>query len=118
MVILAIAVVIAAIVAVLAGFNLGNSCSVNLLFHTFENIPVFITMLVSFLAGIVITIPATFFAARKKREPKEKKQAQAKTLQTGKFFKRQKDKTKGKDAGEAENSANQTPSPAGGAETK
>lgn len=43
-----------------AGFNLDNKCNVNLLFHTFQNVPVFFTIITSFVVGIVFTIPFAF----------------------------------------------------------
>lgn len=49
------------LLAFFAGFNLDNKCDVNLLFHTFKNVPVFFTIIVSFVVGIIFTIPFAFF---------------------------------------------------------
>ncbi len=38
------------------GFNLENSCNINLVFKTYENVPVFLTVLISFVSGIVIAL--------------------------------------------------------------
>ena len=53
--------------AVFTGLNLGNSCNINFGFKTFEQIPVFLTILFAFLAGIVVTLPFTL--SRGKKEP-------------------------------------------------
>lgn len=48
------------IVAAFTGFNLENVCDINFGFVRFEKVPVFLTILFSFLAGIVVTLPFTF----------------------------------------------------------
>jgi uncharacterized integral membrane protein len=58
-------IVIVIIVAFFTGFNLDNRCNVNLLFHTFQNVPVFVTILVSFVAGIIVSLPFLFGRGRK-----------------------------------------------------
>jgi|WetSurMetagenome_2_1015567.scaffolds.fasta_scaffold1171793_1 uncharacterized integral membrane protein len=52
-------VIILVLLSLFTGFNIDNRCNV-WLFHTFENVPVFITILVSFLAGLVVMIPFMF----------------------------------------------------------
>ncbi|MCR5218187.1 hypothetical protein [Treponema sp.] len=47
--------IVAVVVAVLTGFNLDNRCDV-WIFHNFENVPVFYTILASFIAGVIITV--------------------------------------------------------------
>ncbi len=37
------------------GFNLDNSCNINLGFRTYENVPVFLTVLISFIAGAMLS---------------------------------------------------------------
>ncbi|CEM62412.1 hypothetical protein DWQ65_03060 [Treponema phagedenis] len=54
-------------VTLFAGFNMENRCNVSLIFHTFENIPIFITVMFSFLLGSIMTLP---FLIR--RRPKTK----------------------------------------------
>lgn len=54
---LIITIAAAAFVAVFAGFNIGNNCDVSLIFHTFKDIPVFVTALVSFAAGAMVSLP-------------------------------------------------------------
>lgn len=57
---LIIFIVIAVLIAVFTGFNLGNVCDVNVIFHTFHKVPVFITIIISFIAGIVVALPFSF----------------------------------------------------------
>lgn len=60
------------ILACFAGFNLDNKCNVNLLVHTFENVPVFVSIIISFAAGVIFTLPFAIFS-RKRKNPKEAK---------------------------------------------
>lgn len=52
-----------------AGFNLGNSCNISFGFHTFENIPIFLSLIIAFACGVVVTLP---FTVIKKKSAKEK----------------------------------------------
>lgn len=54
-------------VAVVTGFNLDNRCNV-WLFHTFEDIPVIVTILSSFVLGVIVTLPSVFIK-KSKRKP-------------------------------------------------
>ncbi|UTC68042.1 MULTISPECIES: hypothetical protein [unclassified Treponema] len=55
-----------------AGFNMKNSCDVSLIFYTFENIPVYVSNIFSFLIGLILTIP--FFFGSKKKKNKQTKE--------------------------------------------
>lgn len=76
-------IVLMVLVATFTGFNLDNRCNI-WFFHTFEHVPVFATILGSFVAGVIVTLPFTI-ARRSKAEkaPKpprarhQKKQAQS-----------------------------------------
>ena len=57
---LIIFIVIAVLIAIFTGFNLGNVCDVNVILHTFHKVPVFITIIISFIAGIVVALPFSF----------------------------------------------------------
>ena len=57
-------IIIAVLIAIFTGFNLGNVCDVNLIFHTFHRVPVFITIIISFVAGIVVALPFSFGKGR------------------------------------------------------
>lgn len=65
---------------VFIGFNLENTCNVSLFgIHTFEHVPVFMSILIAFSAGILLMFPFTFGKNRKKQtgekisEPKTEK---------------------------------------------
>ena len=44
---------------VFAAVNIDNRCGVSLVFVTFQNVPVFVTMFVSFCVGILFVLPFT-----------------------------------------------------------
>ena len=68
-------IILLVIVTIFCGFNLEdvNKCDVNLVFYNFHNVPVFLTVLASFLAGIVVMLPFALF--KKKMSKKEISQA-------------------------------------------
>lgn len=54
-----------------AAFNIDNRCGVSLIFVNFQNVPVFVTMFVSFCIGIIFVLPFTIgrdSAVRKAQE--------------------------------------------------
>ncbi len=53
-----------------AGYNLGNNCNISFGFHTFENVPIFFSLIVAFACGVVVTLP---FTVIRKKSTKEKK---------------------------------------------
>lgn len=56
---------------VFAAFNIDNRCGVSLIFVSFQNVPVFVTMFVSFCVGIIFVLPFTIgrdSAVRKAQE--------------------------------------------------
>ena len=63
--------------AFFAGFNLDNKCDVNLLFKTFESVPVFVSIIIAFVTGVVFTLPFVFIH-KSKVEKKEKAKAEKK----------------------------------------
>ncbi len=52
------------------GFNLDNSCNVSFGVYTFENVPVFMSILLSFAAGILVMIPFLLIKPRVKSAKK------------------------------------------------
>lgn len=61
------------VLAFFIGFNLDNKCNVNVLFYTFQNVPVFITIIISFVVGVLFTMPFAFsYKAEKKKQLKAK----------------------------------------------
>ena len=63
-------IILVVFVAVLTGFNLGNTCSL-WFFHTFTGVPVFAAVIGAFLLGVIVTLPFTF--GKKKMQKKLEK---------------------------------------------
>lgn len=58
------------------GFNLDNKCDVNVIFYTFKQTSVFFTIIFSFAAGILFTLPFAFMhrlSGKKKKQAHEEK---------------------------------------------
>lgn len=53
-----------------AGFNLGNSCNISFGFTSFQNVPIFFSLIVAFSLGVLVTLP---FTVIKKKSAKDKK---------------------------------------------
>lgn len=70
------------IAAVFTGLNLGNSCDISFGFSRLEKVPVFLTILFSFSAGILITLPFVFIGRRKRKNAETKKNMESGTAQT------------------------------------
>ena len=75
-------IILMVLVAVLTGFNLGNTCTI-WFFHTFTGIPVFALILGSFIVGVFVTLPFTFGKHRDRRE-REAESAEPKKSRFGK----------------------------------
>ncbi|MBO7122449.1 MAG: hypothetical protein J6V90_04115 [Treponema sp.] len=58
-------------VAIFTGFNLGNKCDIWLFGKQFNQVPVFITIAISFAAGILAALPAVFLRGEKKMTPEQ-----------------------------------------------
>lgn len=54
-------VILVVIVGIFCGFNTSdaNKCDINLIFYKIRGIPVFLTVLLSFLAGVLVMSPFT-----------------------------------------------------------
>ncbi|ULQ60600.1 hypothetical protein K7I13_04785 [Brucepastera parasyntrophica] len=50
-------VIILVFAAFFIGYNLENSCSVSVVFHTFKDVPVYLSVLLAFIAGTLCSIP-------------------------------------------------------------
>lgn len=48
------------LLVVFVGVNLENACTVSLIFVTYPDVPVYISILISFALGMIIMIPFTF----------------------------------------------------------
>lgn len=77
---LILTILIIVLISFFTGFNLQNVCNIWLFGKTFSNVPVFITALISFAAGILVTLLAIFFAP-KKRLTSEQARAEAERLE-------------------------------------
>lgn len=58
--------------ALFASFNLNNHVDVSIGFKTFENIPIFLFALFSFLIGFLVTVPF-FIKGQRKEKPSNRK---------------------------------------------
>ena len=70
---LIIGIVLLVFTVFFVGFNLDNRCDVNLLFYTFKNLPVFYTILISFVLGVFVTIPAFLLSLKNDKKNKTQK---------------------------------------------
>lgn len=69
------------VLAFFAGFNLDNKCDVNILFHTFKDVPVMFTIVFSFVIGILVAIPICYLGRAQKRDKEDvQKAAEQKVL--------------------------------------
>ncbi|MGP1459480.1 MAG: hypothetical protein ACTTKL_09240 [Treponema sp.] len=69
--------------AFFVGFNLENKCDVNIIFYTFKQTPVFFTIIISFVIGVIFTLPFAFIH-RSAAKNKEKQRLQKKEFKLGK----------------------------------
>jgi len=47
------------------GFNLDNRCDVSLIFYTFRNVPIFVSLLFAYACGAITLIPFFIIAGTK-----------------------------------------------------
>ena len=57
------------------GFNLSNRCDISVIFHVFKDVPIFLSMLFSFLLGNIAVLP--FLISSRHKMKKAEKQAAA-----------------------------------------
>ena len=88
------AIVCLVLLAFFAGFNLDNKCDVNLLFRTFEDVPVFVSIIIAFVAGVIFTLPFVFIRRRKAEKKEEAKVKAEKKSKSFGFFKSKKENAK------------------------
>ena len=67
-------IILLILVTIFAGVNLDNKCDITFIFYTFHDVPVFMTVVISFAIGLVLMLPFTF--GRKKKPKKIEKQPQ------------------------------------------
>jgi len=59
-------VIVIVIVAVFVGANHANACNISFIFTEFQNVPVYITILISFVVGMLVMLPFTIGKKRGK----------------------------------------------------
>lgn len=72
-------IILLLVVTIFAGSNLDNRCDINFIFTKVQQVPVFLTAIVSFLIGAIIMIPFTFKRKCVKDNKSEKSQNSAET---------------------------------------
>ncbi|GHV84670.1 hypothetical protein AGMMS50230_02780 [Spirochaetia bacterium] len=68
---LIVIILVLGIFLVFIGFNLDNTCDISLGFTTFSGVPVYLTIFVSFMLGMLCSLPFFIFGALRKRPKKE-----------------------------------------------
>lgn len=63
------------ILALFMGFNLHNRCDISFIFYVFKDVPIFLSLLFSFLLGNIAVLP--FLISNRQRMKKAEKQAAA-----------------------------------------
>jgi uncharacterized integral membrane protein len=69
-----VGLIILILFVVFIGLNLDYRTNVSLGFYTFENVPAFLIVIVSFLVGALVTLPVSVFSKLRKNAKKDKKQ--------------------------------------------
>jgi uncharacterized integral membrane protein len=65
-------IVIVGILLVFVGFNLNNTCAISFGFVSFTDVPVFLTIFVSFILGMLCSLPFIIFKTLRKKFRPEK----------------------------------------------
>ena len=73
------------IIAVFSAFNLKNTSNIELGFRTFKDVPIFLSLLIAYIAGSLTMIPFTF---RKRPKAKKKEATPVKEKKRKKKFKK------------------------------
>ena len=63
-------IILLILVTIFAGVNLDNKCDITFIFYTFKDIPVFMTVIISFAIGAILMIPFTLGRGKKKKVQK------------------------------------------------
>lgn len=73
------------LVTVFMGFNIENRCNISFGFTELTGVPVFVTIMASFLLGVILVLPFTFIRRKNKKTVHESD----KTVAGKKLFKKQ-----------------------------
>lgn len=83
--------VVLVLVAIFASLNMNHRADISLGLYIFKDVPIFLSLLIAFLAGAVLIIPFTIGASlRKKNKLKEKAQIKEKKEKKAKKGKKEK----------------------------
>lgn len=67
-------IILLVLVTVFAGFNIDNKCNINLIFRQFNDVPIFFSLMIAFVAGVFVMIPFTLGkSAKAKKSSQDKK---------------------------------------------
>jgi uncharacterized integral membrane protein len=59
------------VITIFIGFNLDNRCDVCLIFYTWKNVPIFVSLLLAYVIGALTMLPFLFISGGKKRTAKK-----------------------------------------------
>ncbi len=59
-------------VTVFIGFNLDNSCNISFGFYELKDVPIFFSLLASFLLGVLVVLPFTLVKKHSKKSKQNK----------------------------------------------
>lgn len=76
-------IILLVLVTIFCGFNLGDAyrCDINFVFVTLHKVPAFLTVLISFFAGVLVMTPFTFIKKKMSREEIEQAAEKQKQLE-------------------------------------
>ena len=71
-------------VTVFIGFNLDNSCNISFGFYELKDVPIFFSLMASFLLGVMVVPPFTLVKkqSKKSKQPKDKTSTMVTTQKT------------------------------------
>lgn len=89
-------IILLVLVTIFCGFNLGDAyrCDINFVFVTLHKVPAFLTVLISFFAGVFVMTPFTFIKKKMSREEIEQAAEKQKQLELKKAQKEERAKEK------------------------
>ena len=59
------------LVALFASLNLGNRTDIGLGFTVFKDVPIFLSLFIAFLAGMIVMLPFAIGSSRRKRRSRK-----------------------------------------------
>lgn len=58
-------IIVLALVVTFVGLNVGNTSDISFGFHTFTDVPIFVSLFAAFLIGVLVTLPATLWSSKR-----------------------------------------------------